>query len=223
MGIVQLGERQRFRLFVRHDPFERFVSCLIFVPRENYTTELRRKFQCILLEAFNGSAAEFDVLLTDEVLARIHLRCARRPDGFRHTTDARSKRSWRRPRGAGRTTCATRSIERDGEAARHRALQALDRAFPAAYRERIAARAQWTTSRNLDALVAQRRSCCACTGPLGAPAARSASRSTASARRWRCRTACRCWSTWACACSPSGRYRDRRRTAPRRVAARLRA
>ncbi|HQR22732.1 MAG TPA: NAD-glutamate dehydrogenase, partial [Burkholderiaceae bacterium] len=72
-GILQLGERQRFRLFVRRDAFERFVSCLIFVPRENYTTGLRRKFQWILLEAFNGSAAEFNVLLTDAVLARIHI------------------------------------------------------------------------------------------------------------------------------------------------------
>ncbi len=72
-GIVQLGERQRFRLFVRRDPFERFVSCLIFVPRENYTTELRRRFQTILIEAFDGTTADFDVLLTDAVLARIHI------------------------------------------------------------------------------------------------------------------------------------------------------
>src|SRR4029450_13495175 len=72
-GILRLGERQRFRLFVRRDAFDRFVSCLIFVPREYYTTELRRKFQQILLEAFDGSAAEFDVLLTDAVLAQIHI------------------------------------------------------------------------------------------------------------------------------------------------------
>src|SRR5688572_26277101 len=72
-GIVQLGERQRFRLFVRRDPFERFVSCLIFVPRENYTTDLRRRFQKILIEAFDGTTADFDVLLTDAVLARIHI------------------------------------------------------------------------------------------------------------------------------------------------------
>jgi len=72
-GILQLGERQRFRLFIRRDPFERFVSCLIYVPRENYTTELRRRFQSILLKAFDGSSADFDVLLTDAVLARIHM------------------------------------------------------------------------------------------------------------------------------------------------------
>ena len=31
-----------------------FVVCLIYAPRENYTTELREKWQAILLEAFNG-------------------------------------------------------------------------------------------------------------------------------------------------------------------------
>ena len=42
-GILHLGERQRSRLFVRLDPFERFVSCLIYAPRENYTTEAARE------------------------------------------------------------------------------------------------------------------------------------------------------------------------------------
>ena len=41
LGILALGDRQRLRLFMRRDPFERFVSCLLFVPRENYATELR--------------------------------------------------------------------------------------------------------------------------------------------------------------------------------------
>ena len=61
MGILQLGERQRFRLFVRRDPFERFLSCLIYAPRENYTTELRQKWQSILMEAFNGASSDFNV------------------------------------------------------------------------------------------------------------------------------------------------------------------
>ncbi|HKO66620.1 MAG TPA: NAD-glutamate dehydrogenase [Burkholderiaceae bacterium] len=82
-GIVQLGERQRFRLFIRRDPFERFVSCLIFVPRENYTTDLRRRFQKILIEAFDGTTADFDVLLTDAVLARIHITVRTTPGKLR--------------------------------------------------------------------------------------------------------------------------------------------
>jgi len=72
IGILSLGERQRLRLFVWRDPFERFVSCLVFVPREAFSTELRIRFQRILLGAFNGSVVDFDVLLSEALLARIH-------------------------------------------------------------------------------------------------------------------------------------------------------
>ncbi|MEP7283505.1 MAG: NAD-glutamate dehydrogenase, partial [Rubrivivax sp.] len=73
LGILHLGERQRLRLFVRRDPFERFISCLIFVPRDAYSTELRYRFIDILTRTFNGTGADFDVLLSDTVLARIHI------------------------------------------------------------------------------------------------------------------------------------------------------
>ncbi|MGI8896389.1 MAG: NAD-glutamate dehydrogenase, partial [Casimicrobiaceae bacterium] len=67
MGILHLGERQRFRLFVRRDPFERFLSCLIYAPRENYSTALRQKWQAILTQAFNGSSSEFNAHLSESV------------------------------------------------------------------------------------------------------------------------------------------------------------
>ncbi|MGB8437413.1 MAG: NAD-glutamate dehydrogenase [Burkholderiales bacterium] len=70
-GILRLGERQRFRLFVRGDPFERFVSCLIYAPRETYDTALRRRWQTILESAFAGDASEFNVFLSESTLARI--------------------------------------------------------------------------------------------------------------------------------------------------------
>ena len=54
MGILQLQERQRVRLFVRRDAFGRFVSCLVFVPRDRYNTTVRRRIEVILDEAFAG-------------------------------------------------------------------------------------------------------------------------------------------------------------------------
>src|SRR3546814_5216626 len=48
VGVLHLQERQRTALFVRRDPFERFVSCMVFVPRDRYDTTLRRKLQDIL-------------------------------------------------------------------------------------------------------------------------------------------------------------------------------
>ena len=73
MGILRLGERARTRLFVRRDIYARFYSCLIYLPRENYNTETRLKLQDILKRAFNGTSAEFNVQLSESVLARIHM------------------------------------------------------------------------------------------------------------------------------------------------------
>ncbi|HMO48603.1 MAG TPA: NAD-glutamate dehydrogenase [Rubrivivax sp.] len=72
LGILAAGERQRLRLFLWRDPYERFVSCLVYVPREAYSTELRRKFQAILMAALDGQRADFNVLLGDTLLARVH-------------------------------------------------------------------------------------------------------------------------------------------------------
>jgi glutamate dehydrogenase len=72
LGILSAGERQRLRLFLWRDPYERFVSCLVYVPREAYSTELRKKFQAILMAAFAGQRADFGVLLGDTLLARVH-------------------------------------------------------------------------------------------------------------------------------------------------------
>ncbi len=72
LGILALGERQRLRLFTWRDPYERFVSCLVYVPREAYSTALRVKFQTLLMAAYGGTQADFDVSLGHALLARVH-------------------------------------------------------------------------------------------------------------------------------------------------------
>ncbi len=71
IGILRLGERQRTRLFVRRDAFGRFHACLLYVPRENYDTRLRRRMQAMLIEALQGVSSDFTVHLSDSPLARI--------------------------------------------------------------------------------------------------------------------------------------------------------
>ncbi len=72
MGILHLQERQHIRLFVRRDAYGRFFSCLVYVPRDRYNTEIRRRMQDILQRAFNSANAEFNVRLSESVLARLH-------------------------------------------------------------------------------------------------------------------------------------------------------
>jgi glutamate dehydrogenase len=73
LGILHLQERQRVALFVRRDPFERFVSCLVYVPRDRYDTELRRRIQALIERAYAGKASLANVALTESVHARLHL------------------------------------------------------------------------------------------------------------------------------------------------------
>ncbi|HSI59394.1 MAG TPA: NAD-glutamate dehydrogenase domain-containing protein, partial [Ideonella sp.] len=141
MGIVHLGERQRFRLFVRRDPFERFLSCLLYAPRENYTTELRQKWQAILVQAFNGSGAEFNVHLSESVLARIQIVVRTKP-GSIPAFDEReleirliaAARRWD-------DDLKAALIEATGEARGNELLRGFGSAFPAGYRDEFAARA----------------------------------------------------------------------------------
>jgi glutamate dehydrogenase len=72
MGILHLQERQRVKLFVRRDTYGRFFSCLVFVPRDRYNTVTRERMQGILLRAFDGANVEYNVRLSESVLARIH-------------------------------------------------------------------------------------------------------------------------------------------------------
>lgn len=73
MGVLHLQERQRIALFLRRDPFERFVSCLVYVPRDRYDSTLRLRMQTIVAEAFKGTVSAFYTHLTDEALARLHI------------------------------------------------------------------------------------------------------------------------------------------------------
>ena len=73
LGIHALQERPRLRLFVRRDRFERYYSCLIFLPRERLSTHLRTRIERILVDAFNGRLSNHYTQVSDSALARLHV------------------------------------------------------------------------------------------------------------------------------------------------------
>ncbi len=138
MGILQLQERQRIALFVRRDPFERFVSCLVYVPRDRYNTELRLKMKEILEEALAGEVTAYYTQVADSPLARVQYIVRTRPGQVPsyevkeiERKVAEATRTWRdhlyEQIMAGETDESSR-------AARYRRYQD---AFPTAYRERF--------------------------------------------------------------------------------------
>lgn len=70
-SILLLQERQRIALYNRKDIFNRFISCLVYVPRDRYDTRLRVNFQHILEEEFRGVCGSFYTSLDDSPLARV--------------------------------------------------------------------------------------------------------------------------------------------------------
>jgi glutamate dehydrogenase len=139
--ILHLHERQSLRLFLRRDAFARFVSCMIYVPRERYNTEIRRKFQDILLEALSGTEVEFQAHISESILARIQF-IVRTPDGIptgidRGEIEARlveASRSWSDLLGEA-------LIDAHGEEEGNRLARAYAQSIPIGYQEQVPARA----------------------------------------------------------------------------------
>jgi len=61
------------RLFVRRDSYETVYSCLVYVPRDRYNTEVRERIERIVRERFGGTHVETQVQISDSTLARVHL------------------------------------------------------------------------------------------------------------------------------------------------------
>ena len=73
LGIFQMQERGISRLFVRKDLFGRFVSCMVYVPRERYNTQLRKDTQELLKKSFGShEEVEFTTYFSESVYARTH-------------------------------------------------------------------------------------------------------------------------------------------------------
>ncbi len=72
IGILGLGERQRVRVFAHADVLERFVTCLVCLPRDRFNTENRLRAGEILLRTFNASHFDWTLQLTESTIAKIH-------------------------------------------------------------------------------------------------------------------------------------------------------
>ncbi len=71
-GILHLSDRPRARAFVRRDRFNRFVSALVFVPKERFNSTLREAIGRELTAAYGGEVEAFFPNLGEGPLARIH-------------------------------------------------------------------------------------------------------------------------------------------------------
>ncbi|QYN40119.1 NAD-glutamate dehydrogenase [Pseudonocardia sp. DSM 110487] len=80
VGVLAVAGRRAVRLFMRPDPYRRFISCLVYVPRDRYTTAARIRMSDVLQRRLGGRHVEFTVRLSESSLAMVHFTVLTEPD-----------------------------------------------------------------------------------------------------------------------------------------------
>jgi len=138
VGILHLSDRPRVKLFERRDPFDRFASILLFVPRDRYESDLRKRAGELLTEAYGGRLSAYYPSFNDTPLARVHFIIGFTP-GHHRAPDLRkveaeiteAARTWE-----DRFDAAVRGSGREPAAVAATVARYRD-AFPAGYRDRF--------------------------------------------------------------------------------------
>ncbi|WP_028294353.1 NAD-glutamate dehydrogenase [Oceanobacter kriegii] len=140
ISILNIQERRQTRVYLRRDTYSKFVSCLVYVPRDIYNTELRQRIESVLRVEFEPLDVEFTTYFSESVLARAQytLRLdSDRDNSFDEALVARKiqsvVRSWS-------DDLHDALIEQVGEETGNRQFHNYRSAFPAGYRESFGAR-----------------------------------------------------------------------------------
>ncbi|HEU4910893.1 MAG TPA: NAD-glutamate dehydrogenase domain-containing protein, partial [Actinomycetes bacterium] len=153
LSVLHLQERRQLRLFLRRDDYGRFMSCMVYLPRDRYTTQVRLAMEKILLDAFEGISIDYTALVSESVLARLHFVVRVAEDHAVPDVDPAEVEA--------RLVAATRSWDDDffdalfdtcGDEEGGTLLRAYSDAFPEAYKEDLPATAAVADMQRLEAL-----------------------------------------------------------------------
>ena len=135
MGILRMQERSRIRLFTRQDIYGRFISALVYVPKDRYNNELKKKFVKVFERVFSSHSVTYSAYFSESVLARIHFMIRVNPsDSLDYDLKAIEKalvsvaRSWG-------DQLRDILLEQFGEELGNSLYVSYGEAFPAGYRE----------------------------------------------------------------------------------------
>lgn len=137
IAIVQIQERNRLRLFLRFDPYRRFCYCLVYVPRDSYSTETRLKIQQVLQERLEASDCEFSTYFSESVLTRVQFILRLDPSRALQVDTVRLEQEVLQACRTWQDDYQSLVVERFGEARGTHLLSEFPKGFPAGYRERF--------------------------------------------------------------------------------------
>ncbi len=135
-AVMFTRERRQLRLFVRRDSYGRYVSCLVYLPRDRYNTSVRQRFSAILQDRLCGGHVEFNARIAESTLARVHF--VLRPEGDRLVPEVDAEDLERRLADAARFWAddfTSAVVGEYGEASGTRLAKRYVDCFPEAYKE----------------------------------------------------------------------------------------
>ncbi|MEV0077632.1 NAD-glutamate dehydrogenase [Nocardia neocaledoniensis] len=72
VAVLGVGLRRQVRLFLRSDSYGRFVACMVYLPRDRYTTAVRLHMQEILVSELGGSDIDYSARVSESELASVY-------------------------------------------------------------------------------------------------------------------------------------------------------
>jgi glutamate dehydrogenase len=138
-GVLGLQGRARARLFVRRDKYGRFFSCMVFMPRDRFTADVRERIEGLLKDAFHGEHLDSTINVGESALARLHLIVRPKPGEKPEYDTAQLEeriggivRNWR-------DTLRDELVRKHGEDKGSKLAGRFGRALPAGYIEEVSA------------------------------------------------------------------------------------
>jgi len=136
VAVMHARERRQVKIFIRPDTYGRYVSAMVYLPRDRYNTGVRERFSAILQEELGGESVEFSVRLGESPTANVHFvvhppRGGEIPKVDRGELERRladASRSWRED-------FVTAAMELYGEDRGAELARRYGDAFPEAYKE----------------------------------------------------------------------------------------
>jgi glutamate dehydrogenase len=155
ISILNIQERRQTRVYLRRDTYSKFVSCLVYVPRDIYNTELRQRIEGVLQAEFEPQDIESTTYFSESVLARAQYTLRLDPERDNSFDDARVSRKIRQVVRSWPDDLHDALIEQVGEELGNRQYHTYRTAFPAGYRESFGARTAVADIQHMESLLKQ--------------------------------------------------------------------